>query len=435
MSIYRWNFLLVVAFVYFLTLSGDQLHFQVFFFKPKVTHCIATFIFALLFFSSRIYLPDRKIIWCFLGLLSSLLVSALFSPFFSRSAGYVLVAFFTFAVYFLVPLALMHFLDEERVLRIYKLSFLVIGGHAALQLFLSVFKIYDPFIQQQTFYGAFARGQSWTYEPSYYALYAIPFIVWLNTEFLLSTKQEKKLSSSILLFLFNFFLLSSTSTSAFFSYFVFFLSVFFFFPFRFRKIFFPGLYQRSLKFLGAFFLLFCGMGFFLRELFLETFYKFFHVGFFSHLSFFQRWNGIVEAWNVFLDHPFFGVGIGGVGPLLYLQHQGSAAAIGLHQPTLEMIEPFDPTNVFTEMLASLGGYGLCVFFLIGAFFWRIFMSALNKPDIAEEKRKTIFSLLVSVVVMLICLQFNQGLFRNYVWVHMGISLGYVLKSNCYSCVD
>ena len=35
--------------------------------------------------------------------------------------------------------------------------------------------------------------------------------------------------------------------------------------------------------------------------------------------------------------------------------------------------------------------------------------------------------LISVIVSLVCLQINQALFRSYIWVHLGISLGYVLK--------
>jgi hypothetical protein len=34
---------------------------------------------------------------------------------------------------------------------------------------------------------------------------------------------------------------------------------------------------------------------------------------------------------------------------------------------------------------------------------------------------------MSVLVMGVCMQFNQELFRNYVWIHMGISLGYLLN--------
>ncbi len=144
--------------------------------------------------------------------------------------------------------------------------------------------------------------------------------------------------------------------------------------------------------------------------------------------------GIVNAWEVFLQNPFFGVGIGGVGPLIYLNALSSVADLGMYQLSLEMIEPFDPTNVVTEALSSLGIYGLCIFFAIGLFFFKIFLSALNNPLLTPRERKTTFSLLLSLIVMIICLQFNQGLFRSYIWAHMGISLGYVLQTQSLKAV-
>ena len=59
--------------------------------------------------------------------------------------------------------------------------------------------------------------------------------------------------------------------------------------------------------------------------------------------------------------------------------------------------------------------------------WRYFRKILDCPKLLQEERITILALLISIIVMVICLQINQGLFRCYVWTHIGISVGYVMK--------
>ena len=426
-KIEKWNLFFVLIFFYFLTLSGDQLHLQITLFKCKMNHLLATGLFVMLACSGRLQIAQRSFLTGFLALLSSILISTLVSFHMFRSAGYLAVYLFTYAVYFLVPLSLMLLVDKEKLLRVYLFSFFVIGAHAALQFLISFFGVYDPFVKQLTM-GSVARGQSWTYEPSFYALYAMPFVFFCNLYYLLSSKDKSDSSSLVKIILINFCFLASTSTSAFFSYFVFFLTLVPFYFLKFRKTFFPLLSRRLWKFAVVFFAIFSGAGLFFSNIFIDTFYKFFHVGFFSHVSFVARWNGIVAAWEVFCEHPFFGAGIGGVGPFLYLKELYNSADVVLTGETLDMLEPFDPTNVFTEVLASLGVYGMAVLAAIGFFVCRLFLRALSDARISEVERKTIFALFISAIVMIVCLQFNQGLFRSYIWVHMGMSIGYVLRS-------
>ncbi|MEK7339609.1 MAG: hypothetical protein AABZ92_02710, partial [Verrucomicrobiota bacterium] len=85
-------------------------------------------------------------------------------------------------------------------------------------------------------------------------------------------------------------------------------------------------------------------------------------------------------------------------------------------------------NMFTEMLASLGFYGLLAFSYFGWVIYRIAYKLLKNPLISLEEKKTTVALLFSVVVMFICLQFNQGIFRSYIWTHLGIFVGYCLKT-------
>lgn len=411
-----------LIFLYFLTLSADQLHVQLFLFKPKVGHLIAIFLFATLFFSRKICLPDRQWTLSFAALLSSMCFSLLFSPFFERSLGYVAVCLFSWIVYFLVPISLIRFFCIEKLLRLYFASFFTIGIHAALQVIFSLCQIYDPFLLQVPILGVLSRGQSWTYEPSYYALYAIPFVFFITTQYLFSKENFRSFLIS------HGLLLCSISTSAFFSY-LFFIPIALFFTWR-RSIH-VDLFRKNLKkFLIQLTAFFFVLSLCFQELFKATFYKFFNATFISHISFAARWKGIVEAWNIFLRNPFFGLGVGGVGPALYIEDQFGSGPIELYEPTLEMIELYDPTNVFTEILASLGSFGFFVFLAISILFTRQFFRALRQTEdpLVREKLLAFF---LSSVIMVICLQINQGLFRSYVWVHIAMSIGY-LHTLCHS---
>lgn len=422
------NFFFVFLFFYFMTIPAELLYFKISLFKLRANHVLALWLFVTLCLSQNLRIADRKLFIGFLVLLSSFILSAIQGIYPYRSFGYVLVALFTYIIYFLLPLNLILLFDTQKILRLYFVSFLFVGTHAALQLFLSAVGIIDPFVTQYVnpIRGAgLARGQAMTYEPSFYALYAIPFVVYANTKYLLETRWNFGAFFKIIGI--NILLLLSTSTGAFFSYFVF-CSVGLscsYLPFV-RKIV-AGLRRNLLVFMGGFTLIFCTIGVFFQDLFINTFYKFFKMGFFSHWSFLERWKGIVDAWNAFCQFPLFGLGLGGVG---YYQcmHTYQEGLAKIHIPTLELIEIFDPTNMFTEMLASLGFYGLLAFSYFGWVIYRIAYKLLKNPLISLEEKKTTVALLFSVVVMFICLQFNQGIFRSYIWTYLGIFVGYCLKT-------
>lgn len=419
-----FNFFFVFLFIYFMTIPAELLHIKISLFKLRVNHALALWLFVTLCLSQNLRIADRKLFMGFLALLSSFILSAILGIYPYRSFGYVLVALFTYVIYFLLPLNLMLLFDTQKILRLYFVSFLFVGIHAALQVFLSAAGIIDPFITQYVSMGTgLARGQAMTYEPSFYALYAIPFVAYANAKYLLADRWS--FGAFLKIVSINLLLLISTSTGAFFSYFVFCLIGFScsYLPLVQKIV--IGLRRNLLVFMGGFGLIFCTIGLFFQELFINTFYKFFKMGF-SHWSFLERWKGIVDAWNAFCQFPVFGLGLGGVG---YYQcmHANQEELVKLHAPTLDLLELFDPTNMFTEMLASLGLYGLLAFSYFGWTIYQIAHKLLKNPLISLEEKKTAVALLLSVVVMFICLQFNQGIFRSYIWTHVGIFVGYCLK--------
>jgi hypothetical protein len=331
--------------------------------------------------------------------------------------------------FFLVPLNLMFLYDRNKIVRLYFLSFALVGLHALAQVILSVFDIHDPFVKQVT-PGSFviARGQSWTYEPSYYALFATPFVSFLNCRFLLKEDVPlwKILGANILL-------LVSTSTGGFFSYFIFFVVII---GLSFLSKHFSYLRARSIYYLLAFIFCFGAISLLFIEIFLGTFYKFFHIGFFAHWSFAERWEKIVLGWDVFCASPFFGVGLRGFEAHAYLMDHFDNPHVALHEhvDVQTLLTNYVSTNVFMEILSSLGTYGLCAFLFLAVIMWQMFSSAISDSRLPLTERKTLFAFFVSILVMILCLQFNQELFRNYIWAHMGISIGYLLRTKAmYNC--
>ncbi|MBY0529289.1 MAG: O-antigen ligase family protein [Rhabdochlamydiaceae bacterium] len=354
-----------------------------------------------------------------------MLIASFFSPMFYRSFVYCLVYIFNFCVYFLVPISMIYFGDEFKILKLYYISFLCIGSYAFLQFFASLFGVILPFVLQQL---VVARGQALAHEPSFFALYAIPFVVFFTAFTLFSSCYRKVRSSSWLVLIFsNLCLLVSTSTTAVFSYIVTFAVLFVFSSFTWVKKWIRGVKKRLLIIFFGFASLFSFGAFIFKDLFHETFFKFFYYGFLTHVSFADRYQGMLNSMTVFLENPLFGVGLGGVAPYLYQKQLYEGMAGMLVDVDRYSIEKLEPTNILTEILASLGIYGLIGFAVLVLVIWSHFKRTLQNPKLAQEERATLLAFLISIVVLLICLQINMGLFRVYTWVHIGIGMGYVLK--------
>lgn len=353
-----------------------------------------------------------------------MLISSFKSLAFGRSLIYSMIYFFSFCVYFLVPFNLVYFGSENKILKYYILSFFIIGSYAFLQFFFSIFGITLPFSTQKLI---FTRGSAFALEPSFYALYAIPFVFFLNAKLFLSLPMKKWP-----VIVANLFLLVSTTTTAFISYFVFFFVLFFFPRYRSLKTCFFESRRKMLKITALCASLFLLSATVFSELYKKTFLKFFYVGI-VHESFFTRFSGIFSALKAFSENLLFGVGIGGIGPYITEQFGLNIPTIGLFdQRALENrgvahLFSYEPTNVFSEILGSLGIYGLLGFCIFAIVVWGHFRALLRDERVPQEEKANVLALLISVIVSLVCLQINQGLFRSYIWVHLGISLGYVLK--------
>jgi hypothetical protein len=284
-----------------------------------------------------------------------MLISAFLSAHPLRSCVYAGGYIFNFIFYFLIPINLFQFFDSKTIIRVYSFAFSCLGLYAVSQLTLSWYGIYDPLATQRI--GTIARGQAWTYEPSYYALCITAYVMFRNALAIFGSNEEFSPKKALKLLGINSFLLASTSTGVIFSYPVFFLvclGMCCLMPIRQLASY---ARQRILKFIA----IVCVLGGILSWLFWEhfviSFFKFFYFGFMTHGSFVARWEGIISCFKLFIEYPLLGVGVGGVGPHLFAK----SSWYDTHPVSLQEVESFDPTNVLTEVLASLGIFGLIGF--------------------------------------------------------------------------
>lgn len=409
-----------LLFFFFYTLSADLLHIKLFLFKVKINHLLAFILFFAMLPAFRLVSLPRSLYFCFLWILASLLISSCFSPLKYRSFGYVGVYLFEFFFYFMMPIQWILRLSLEKVFSLYWLSFQLVGCHALFQLLLSCLGILDPFVTQ-ILPGGLARPSAMTYEPSYYALYMCSFVTYFNTLLFFGKKSLFSLKKFLPLLWINFLFLLPVSTGAFFSY-IFFMGLSFFFSFlQEARIY----LKRHIK-QFCFFLSMVTLLFFLcfPEVFSSVLMKFFLGEKLAHSSFAIRWGGFVNAWNIFLKYPLFGKGIGGVGAYLYQKQQNTSSWKNL---SLETLEPYDPTMVFTEVLASLGLFGAISLLFLAFTIFRLFQKFLRTASIPQEKKQEGVALFLSLLTSILLLQTNQGLFRTYLWVHTAMNVGFFLK--------
>jgi hypothetical protein len=403
--------------MYFVTISAEAVNVELFLFKVRVNHLIAFLLFVFLLLQRGRMEIDRRLFIPLLTIAAAFVLASLFSPLPLRSLGYVGVFGLTVAFYFLLPINLLMALDRKVVLRLYMMSFIPVGVFAALQVLFSLAGVILPFVTQ--YLTVVARGQGLSYEPSYYALYMTAFTMYCNALFLMQRKNLRRWAAMIFA---NFLLVFSTSTGVIFA-----LPIF-------MVIYgiIPGLLgagsvchgrRGQLLIFALFVVVMMGaIAFFFFDEFMVSFFKFFDIGFFTHWSFLDRWIGLVGALEVFYASPWLGVGAGGVGPYLFAMMNGGALPFGL-----EEVEIYDPKNAFTELLASVGVVGAIGYLFFSVRIFTILKRALKKIEDKSEQQ-AILALVISFCCSLCVLQFNQGLFRSYIWLSIAIAVGYALSS-------
>lgn len=403
----------LLLFLYFLVSSIDSLSFSALVFKFKLTNLIALSLFLFSFAIFKLYRISRAFFVLGSIILGVMCISAFNSQNLIVCVGFIFLFIFNYVFYFVFSYNLFRIFSPKQVLQLYSRSFYCVGFYAFSQVLFSLGGVFLPGIKQFIF--GIARGQAFAYEPSFYALYMTPFTIFSTTRFLLQRKEDRNIGDVLWP---NLFLFASTSTGCVFSY-VFYL--FFILVFRWMNVFRTS--QISIKKIFFKFFVVCLSGFSLlwivnKKLLVSGFLKFFYSGL-NHFSLQDRWRGLVEYWNIFLENPLIGTGLGS-GPY-YIAKQKLGYVDVMDKWVLNY---FSPMNVTTEILAGLGTLGGVAFLAFFILLIQLFRSALKVTNATENERTILIALALSVCVMLATLQFNQSIMRCYMWIHMGVFCGY-----------
>ena len=396
-------------FLYFLFVSSELLNVKLLIFRVKLSLFFALIAFIVFFFSKRVFSFDRDFLYVALGCFGSLLISAICSENVLACCGFLGLFIINYILFFVFPMNLFAVFDWREIYRLYFLSFTVVGIFASAQVLCSAFEVYLPFTTQRI--GSFARGQGLCYEPSYYALYMTPFAVYHTVRFLL--ERRGKIVGPNLLYL------VSTSASCFLAYLTLFLS---FLAFRCKQK-----MRRLMKFSFWILLISCSLWLIQPPLITHGLFKYAAAEFMVN-TFLSRWTGIVQFWGTFLDHPILGAGLGGA-TTHYAKKEGLEIALF----DSDILDLNSAMNVTTEILGSLGLVGICAFSCFLFVLYHRCCSALKAP-MMEDERIHGLSLIISLCVLFAVLQFNQSIMRSYVWLHVGLSMGYLksLNQRCFN---
>lgn len=405
---------LFLLFLYFISTPIDLIYVHALLFKIKPNNFISTITFFISFLIFQKIHIINSYFYPTLFILLCLITSAIQSINLAASLGFIAFFAFNYVFYFTTTYHLFFFIPAKRILKIYFSAFFCTGIYAFTQLLLSLFGVILPGVTQYIF--ALARGQAFAQEPSYYALYMTPFAMFYNTVYLMKPNSERKFRD---IFWPNFFLLVSTSTGCFFTYLFFLFMLVLFHSLDLLKL---SVSKLFIKFsvISATIFGVCWLTY--KELIITGFLKFFYTGITVHHSVTGRWASLVDYWNIFLEHPLIGIGLGS-GPSYLLKKQNSET-FNLLDP--ELFSDYAPSNVTTEILASMGILGGFGFLFLFYSLIKNFRSTLKIKTITEEERRNLIGLAISLCTTLFTLQFNQSIMRAYLWVHFGISVGYMM---------
>lgn len=405
---------LILLFLYFATISTDLLYLKTSIFKIKLNNAIAALLALYFLFNFRNLRIETEQFLASMLIFGSFVISALNSCNQIACSGFIFFYLFNFFVYFLIPINLYNVIDSKFLLKLYFSGFLAAGIYAGCQVFFSLFGFVLPGVEQWIY--SVARGQALAYEPSFYALYMTPFAIFQTTKFILQKKEERNLKDLLIA---TFCLLISTSTGCFFSYvaLIFVLCLFSYLgiiDFSIKKLLFKSFL--------VFAIVFCLLWIINKDLIEKGFLKLFYSGITNHFTFQCRWRGIVNYWNIFMEHPFIGVGLGG-GTTYFLIHSTNQY-IDILDPDILNTSVAVPMNVTTEVFASLGLLGACSFLNFFHKVKKAFARAYKLEFLTEDEKIHLISFAASLCVVMVTLQFSQSIMRAYLWLHFGISVGY-----------
>lgn len=131
---------------------------------------------------------------------------------------------------------------------------------------------------------------------------------------------------------------------------------------------------------------------------------------FSGASYFDRAETFTQAWDLFLSHPYLGIGIGNFGP--------AVADAALVQPSGGWLIV---NNEFLELLAETGVFGLVAYLsLLLVLFWRSVKAIRRSRD--PYLRAVMLALLIAFIGILVQYNTFSILFIMHIWSLFGLMI-------------
>lgn len=350
------------------------------------------------------------VVVCFLSILNS--------EFFQKSIAYSFFALFNFIFYVWLIIELVKNEKDLRFLiKIYLLSFLFVAIFGFIQFFLPLASVDAP-LAKAFLVDGIPRVNAFSYEPAQFTTYMLPGLVIFLFFFLFSGKINiiNRFWIKIGSILLPSIIILSTARTGWIGLALIFIVLFFsglrFFLKRW-KINKPILKLIILSVVLV--VLILPIVYFFYDQFI-----FFFEGMFNGQASAYRWQGVLYSLKVFWENPILGVGIGGLGA--YMIDKPSEFDLSKIAMDSGNVWNVSGTNVATEILATLGILGFLVWLWLLYRFLKYVWQRKNNYMVPYEWRMILGGLFWGFVVQIIVLQFNQNFFRNYVWLHMGITL-------------
>lgn len=128
----------------------------------------------------------------------------------------------------------------------------------------------------------------------------------------------------------------------------------------------------------------------------------------------SRWQSWLDTLSVFYQHPLIGVSLGGIAAHIAVMH---GVALGNNSEA----RYFLGMNFFTEILTGTGVIGFALWICFWIKYYRYHLGLL------KDKHESIEAVwlkanLWSMSCLILILQLNQNILRNYFWVHVLITL-------------
>lgn len=293
----------------------------------------------------------------------------------------------------------------SNLLKTYVTSFVVLSGFGLVQFAAAIVGI-DLLVAQWWIPGILPRVNGFSLEPSYYATYLITG--WGMLAYMIEKKVALFPSRTLVIYfsIVSAALILSTSRMAI-------LVIGLYFAFFFVRGIFISVVNLKIypKFLLAVFVVIMTMMmFFVGIAFTVGFgslqFLLFGVGFGSgsDYSSSMRIGLMADTYQLFLDSPLIGYGLGGVWSQIgYSNGLPPGEATGM--------------NVTVEILAASG--------LVGFAFFVLYLGTIIKNVFSNHRSRhwvhgTLVALGVGLILIYIILQFNQGIMRVYFWNHLAI---------------